>query len=181
MKIIEEVGVYFLILVIATFVAGLYGVLHDQISYTISNEYFTQLRFRQFRIPWAYENHRLGVAYVGVFSTWWMGLLAYSFLGLFGFMFKSPKLMAIYLGKSMLVVISVAFIAALVGLAYGYYHVNENTIAENIQTIPANVTNPVQFLRVAYMHSASYIGGIPGLIAGIVYLVIRKQHLNQSA
>lgn len=88
--------------------------------------------------------------------------------------------MVIYLGKSMLVVIIVAFIAGLVGITYGYYYVNENTIVENIQTIPANVTNPVQFLRVAYMHSASYIGGIPALIAGIVYLVISKQHLNQS-
>jgi hypothetical protein len=28
--------------------AGIYGVLHDQISFTISPEYFTKVKFRQF-------------------------------------------------------------------------------------------------------------------------------------
>lgn len=28
--------------------AGLYGVLHDQVTYTISPEYFTKLKFEQF-------------------------------------------------------------------------------------------------------------------------------------
>ena len=29
--------------------AGCYGALHDQISYTISPEYFTKVKFEQFR------------------------------------------------------------------------------------------------------------------------------------
>ena len=28
--------------------AGIYGAVHDQISYTISDEYFTKLKFPQF-------------------------------------------------------------------------------------------------------------------------------------
>lgn len=54
-----------------------------------------------------------------------------------------------------------------------------NTIAQHIQAIPSNVVNLIQFLRVAYVHSASYIGGVLSLIAGVIYLVISKRHLNR--
>jgi hypothetical protein len=34
--------------VMGALIAGAYGILHDQISYTISPEYFTKLKFEQF-------------------------------------------------------------------------------------------------------------------------------------
>lgn len=180
MKVIEKLGIYFLILILAALIGGLYGILHDQISYTLSNEYFTQLKFRQTRIPWAYESPRLGAAYIGFFAAWWMGVLVYSLLGCIGFMFKSPKLMAIHLTKSMLIVVGIAFVTGLVGLIYGYFQVNEITVVDSIQKVPANVNNPIQYLRVAYMHSASYIGGVTSLIAGSMYLIVSLVRYKQS-
>src|SRR5262245_55465052 len=38
----------FVLIVIAIFTAGVYGIVHDQISYTVSPEYFTKFKFEQF-------------------------------------------------------------------------------------------------------------------------------------
>jgi len=166
-------------LIFAAVVAGIYGMLHDQISYTFSEEYFTQFKFKQFGIPWAYETPRLGAAYVGALATWWMGVLVFIVLGFFGVMFHSPRQMASNLSKSFLVVIVVALLTGLAGLALGYYQVNEQTVSQYMQWVRPDVTNPVQFVRVGFMHNASYLGGLTGLLSGIAYLVICKLRYNK--
>lgn len=180
MKIVQKIGVYFLMLIFAAVVAGIYGVLHDQISYTFSEEYFTQFKFKQFGIPWAYDSPRLGAAYVGALATWWMGVLVFVLLGLFGFMFSSPVQMAKSLAKSFLVVIVVALITGIAGLVYGYHQVNQQTINEYMQWVKPGVMNPIQFVRVGFMHNASYFGGLTGLLSGVVYLIILKRRYNKS-
>src|SRR5262245_57768608 len=55
-------------------VAGFYGVLHDQVSYSVSPEYFHAFKFRQFGIP-AEHHDRVGAAVVGWRASWWMGLV----------------------------------------------------------------------------------------------------------
>lgn len=37
-----------LIILIAPIIGGLYGILHDQLTYTISPEYYTKFKFYQF-------------------------------------------------------------------------------------------------------------------------------------
>ena len=49
--------------VIACLFAGLYGVLHNQISFTVSPEYFTAFKFHRFQIQDI--SPRLGAAIVG--------------------------------------------------------------------------------------------------------------------
>ncbi|MES0490122.1 MAG: hypothetical protein ABUK01_09030 [Leptospirales bacterium] len=174
MEKIQKIGVYFSMCFFAVFVAGIYGVFHDQISYTFSSEYFTHFKFKQFAIPWAYENPRFGAAYVGFLATWWMGVLVYLPLGLFGFMFTTPRQMGTYLAKSLIVVVIVALVTGLLGLLYGYYQITESTNASNIHCACIGVTEQIQFARVGYMHNASYAGGVTGLVAGVLYLVRAK-------
>lgn len=151
----------------------------DQICYTLSNEYFTQYTFKQFSIPWAYEVPRVGAAFVGVLSTWWMGVIICALLGFFGFMFKTSELMAISIAKSVVVVVTVALIASLLGLINGYYQVNQMTVMSYMRWVPSGVTDPIQFVRVGHMHNTGYIGGLAGLVAGIIYLFILKRRYTQ--
>lgn len=180
MRILQKIGVYFIMLVLAAVTAGIYGMLHDQISYTFSEEYFTQFKFKQFGIPWAYEAPRIGAAYVGALATWWMGILVFIVLGFLGFIFHSPRQMAINLSKSFLVVMGIALLTGLVGLGVGYYRVNEQTISQYMQWVMPDVTHPIQFVRVGFMHNASYLGGLTGLLSGIVYLILCKLRYNKS-
>ena len=180
MSIFTKIGMYLIMFIPAALIAGIYGSVHDQISYSFSNEYFTHFKFIQFSIPWAHESPRLGAAIVGALATWWMGILVFLILGLFGFMFYSPKQMALELLKSFGVVVAVALCTGIAGLVYGYAHVNDSTISDYNQWIRPGVTDPIQFVRVGFMHNASYLGGLTGLVSGVFYLFLSKKSYNKK-
>ena len=50
-------------------IAGAYGILHDQITYTISPEYFTKLKFEQFHYANFGLPRRVFVGEVGFLAT----------------------------------------------------------------------------------------------------------------
>jgi len=174
MRIILKISIYLALLVFAALISGSYGALHDQVSYSFSHEYFTRFKFIQFSIPWAYDAPRLGAAYVGFLATWWMGVLVFVFLGLLSFLFKQPMQMLKYSIQAMLVVALVALVTGLAGLAIGYIQVNQSTISAYAQWIHPGVNDPVQFIRVGFMHNAGYLGGATGFVAGVTYLLWKK-------
>ncbi len=55
-------------------ISGFYGAAHNQISYTVSPDYFHAFKFIQFEMP-ANLHNRLGAAIVGWEASWWMGVL----------------------------------------------------------------------------------------------------------
>jgi hypothetical protein len=55
--------------------AGIYGALHDQISFTISPEYFTCIKFQQFEWIGLGSHPRLFAAAIGFMATWWVGFV----------------------------------------------------------------------------------------------------------
>ncbi len=62
------------LLVAGCLISGLYGMLHNQISYTVAPEYFHAFKFDQFAIPNGLHN-RIGASIVGWQASWWMGLI----------------------------------------------------------------------------------------------------------
>ena len=65
-------------------IAGIYGIIHDQITYRLSESYFTEFKFHQFASNdprslftpnFAYAD-RIFVAVIGFLATWWVGLFA---------------------------------------------------------------------------------------------------------
>jgi hypothetical protein len=55
---------------VGSLLAGFYGILHDQVTYSISNEYFTRLKFPQFHYANFGLSHRVFVAEIGFLATW---------------------------------------------------------------------------------------------------------------
>ena len=93
--------VYIAILACGALFGAIYGALNDQITYAISPEYYTKFKFEQFGIKGSFANEypRLGAAIVGVFATWWAGLLLEAILGLFAFMQQSCQQMLFAFGR----------------------------------------------------------------------------------
>ena len=60
--------------------AGLYGIVHDQITYSISSEYFTRLKFAQFSYADFGFPPRILVGEIGFLATWWVGFFAAWFM-----------------------------------------------------------------------------------------------------
>lgn len=155
--------VFFLLLIGAALAAALFGALHNQLSYTVGQTYFTAFKFLQFNIGDALP-HRVGAAVVGVQASWWIGPL----IGLPAFvygLFSVPtarSYLAAGLG-SIFVVILLATFGALAGLVGGLAADSTGLLDEMI-AFPEGPSRQ-DLLRAGFMHDASYIAGALGLIA----------------
>ena len=100
--------------------AGCYGALHDQISYTISPEYFTKVKFEQFRYADFGWPPRIMVSEVGFLASWWVGMIGGWILARVGL----DQLPADKRKKDIAIAFSIVFITALlfgiVGTSLGY-------------------------------------------------------------
>ena len=118
----KKILTFFLFIPTAILVAGLFGVLHDQISYSVSNEYFTKFKFLQFHFLNPDVPERIRAAEVGFLASWWMGIPLGVLCGSAGFVQRSPALMRRALLWSLLVIAIFTLTIALTGLAYGWGH-----------------------------------------------------------
>ncbi len=167
----KKFGILLLIIIVTPLIAGVYGMLHDQISFTISTEYFTKFKFNQFRIGPAVP-YRIGASYVGWMATWWMGIPLGIILGLVGLMHKNWKLMSVAYLKSLPIVTGVALLTGIVGLVYGYMFLIN---ADLNWYLPSDLIDRDHFIMVGSMHNFSYIGGLTGLISGIIFQINYKR------
>ncbi len=166
-----------IIIGIAPLLGGLYGILHDQLTYTISPEYYTKFKFYQFGLTTiddavVFPNPRLGVSKVGFMATWWMGLPIGLILGLFGLIHKGHTQMFHVTIRAIIITIIVAFTTGIIGLAYGKFHLTNTGVN---WWLPENLIDKHNFIAVGSMHNFSYLGGLAGLITGILYSIRQKQ------
>jgi len=174
---LKKILTLLLIIGLAPIIAGLYGILHDQLTYTISPEYYTKFKFYQFGLmdmgnEAIFPNPRFEVSIVGFMATWWMGLPIGLILGLVGLLHNDYKQMFKVTMKAILITIIVAFVTGLIGLAVGKLYLAEKSVD---WWLPENLIDTKNFISVGSMHNFSYLGGLFGLIAGIIYSVKRKK------
>jgi len=153
-------------------IAGIFGILHDQITYTISPEYFTRMKFDQFRSADFGFPPRVFVAEIGFLATWWVGLIAGWFLARIALRkFPAPV-------KSVLLAMNgiVGFVVLLGIIAY---FIGPTLLAdrpgwrESLGSI--HVTDEVAFNRVAAIHLASYSGALIGWIFAMIWFLARPK------
>lgn len=106
---------------VAVVVAGIYGIVHDQITYTISPEYFTKLKFDQFHYADIGLSDRVFVAAIGFLATWWVGFFCAWFLvrHLIPEQPRSHALRQISIGVA--IVFVCALLSATIGFGYGLW------------------------------------------------------------
>lgn len=170
-----------LIVILAMLIGGLYGSLHDQLTYIISPEYYTRFKFHQFGLvdnlgEAILPNPRLAVAIVGFLATWWMGIPIGIILGLTGLIHPGWKRMLTVTCKAILVTVLLAFLTGVVGFLYGHFYLAHKT-REDFPNwyFPENLVDFKSFVTVGSIHNFSYLGGITGLISGIVYSTRQKR------
>ena len=169
-------------LLLAIIAAGIFGIIHDQISYTVSSEYFTRFKFRQFGLldPDIPERIRAGI--VGFLASWWMGIPLGLLSGIGGFLQRSPELMRRALLSSLPLIVSFSLLFALGGLVYGYFQ----TTTFDLGTyggwfIPEGLEEPRRFLCAGYMHNAAYLGGALSIpVAWLFHLYFRLRNKESS-
>ena len=166
-----------LIISLAPAIGGLYGVIHDQLTYTISPEYYTKFKFYQFGLldignKAIFPNPRVEVSIVGFLATWWMGLPIGLILGLVGLIHKDSKQMLVVTMKAIVITIIIAFLTGLIGLMFGKFYLADTGVN---WWLPDNLIDKENFIAVGSMHNFSYLGGLTGLVAAIIYSVRQKR------
>jgi hypothetical protein len=149
--------------------AGVYGIAHDQITYSISNEYFTRFKFSQFHYANFGMSPRVFVAEIGFLATWWVGFFAAWFIARLAVPAFSRRAALRYSLRGFGIIIAAALIASIVTYFWGLWHGIDYSAWEDFET-SLEIRDLPSFVRVAYIHNASYLGGLIGLIAAIMYL-----------
>ena len=168
----KKLGIFILIIFISVLLASFYGALHDQITYTISNEYFTTYKFDQFGFSdWGNNNPRATTALIGILATWWVGLFIGVFQGLVGLIHKTPKLMFQYTFKAILITLGITIMFGAIG--YLIEQLNPETYPDCCY--PYAIKDGKSFQIVGSIHNYSYTGGEIGAFIGIVYQIIMKK------
>ena len=171
----KKIGLLILIIIISIILASIYGFIHNQVSYLISTEYFTKFKFEQFGfVEYGLDTPRMTAGLIGIWATWWFGLLIGLINGIVGLFQPTSKIM--WKGafgatiRNLLITIGFGVVGILVG----------KFIISNLNTnwnIPADLTDRKSFLTAGTTHNFSYLGGIIGLIYGIIYqLKIKKAY-----
>lgn len=165
----RKFGVFTSFIFVAILLAGIYGILHDQLTYSISPEYFTKFKYRQFGFePQWFGGHRQTVAAIGFLATWWTGLFVGISLGLVSLFFPDYKIMTAALKKAIRLILIIAFVAASAGFLYGKFYLAKSGVD---WWLPEDLGDKSSFIIVGSIHNFSYLGGLLGLLVSIVYMI----------
>lgn len=152
-------------------VAGFYGIIHDQVTYSISPEYFTRLKFEQFRYADFGLAPRVFVAEIGFLATWWVGFIAGWLLARVVVPACPPARARGRISAGFAIILSCALAASLLGFALGLLRSPNVGYAAWQGVVTAHgIVDVSSFVRVAYIHNASYLGGFGGLVVALIYL-----------
>lgn len=179
---VARTGVLLLTLFCVPLIAGAYGILHDQFTYTISEEYYTRFKFIQFGfwtgdLPAQLEHPRLAVCAVGFLATWWTGIFIGPFIALTGLIHRDARVMLKTNFRAIVIVLVITALTGLIGLCYGSTLVNEQPEG---WWLPEGVVDQRHFIMVGSMHNFSYMGGAFGLIGGVIYQCLVKLKSKQQ-
>lgn len=157
---------------VTSVLAGLYGAAHDQLSFTVSPEYFTRFKYVQFGFdPAWFGGDRPTVALIGFLATWWVGLLIGLFLGGTALLQPDAARMRLAIRRGIGITLATAALCAILGLGYGLY------VLDGVPAgwpLPLDVGDTHAFLAVGSMHNSSYGGGVLGLLLALIDMEWRR-------
>ncbi len=160
---------------IGAIIAGAYGILHDHITFSIGPEYFTNFKFEQFDYVDFGLGERVFVSFVGFLATWWVGFIIAWFLSR-RLIPNQPRSMA-YRGifQGFAIVVACGILAGIGGYCYGVWRGPDSDYSAWLPIVRrCQITDTWAFVRVAYIHNASYLGGLAGIIISLIVIQPRK-------
>ncbi len=150
---------------------GIYGVLHDQVTYTISPEYFTHMKFKQFHYADFGLGPRFFAGVIGFLATWWVGM----FMGWFiarRLIPRQPRKRAYrQIARAFLCVFLTGVCFTTAGYLYGLWlGPDADYSAWRAAFSFHRIQHQWAFVRVAHIHTASYLGGVVGFVLALLLI-----------
>lgn len=165
----KKASVFIVSILLSVIIAIFYGIVHNQFTYTISDEFFTKLMFERFGfVQYGQDTPRLTASIIGAWSTWWMGLVTGFVFATISLFHSDVRQMIKSIKGATLVVLGTSLIIGLIGLCYGFLGFSR---LDSSCCFPLEVHNVKNFIAVSEMHSFSYLGGVVGLFLGIIWQI----------
>lgn len=157
-------------------IAGIYGIVHDQITFSIGPEYFTEFKFQQFFYLPKDQPEWLIVAEIGFLATWWVGFFAGWFMARLSIPHLPWRQAAALSLQGVCVMTGTSLLAAVIACLWAPTRA-EDPRMENWDGMFAgrDVIDTVAFAQVGYIHNASYLGGLIGLILALLWMRVRRR------
>lgn len=171
-SVAKKILVFVFLLVVAVVLASAYGVVHNQISFTVSPEYFTKYKFQQFGLVDSPLPERVRASIVGFEASWWMGPPIGLLVGVAGFLHRGHRRMLKVSLQSFVIVMAFTLIVGLFGLLCGYLVTGSIATEELSGWTPEDVVEPRRFVCAGFMHNSSYLGGALSVLAAWVFHVV---------
>jgi hypothetical protein len=124
----------------------------------------SQFHYANFGLP-----PRIFVGEIGFLASWWVGLFCGWFVARVTVP-AFPRDAAFHHSlNAFLVIFAFALMASVAGYFYGVLHSSDYSAWEDI-TSSLGVQDVPGFVHVAYIHNASYLGGLVGLVVALIHL-----------
>lgn len=183
---IVSLGKFLLRIGIGILGATLYGILNDQITVTLSPEYFSVFKRAQFadvlEIPAWGMPLRLQAVIVGTLATWWFGLLLGGVLGIISMVGRQRALLTRDYVRAVAGIMAFTLVLSMAFGLFGY--LIEPVIKPTSEVWPfltgIHVVRPA--FAVGAWHDGAYLGGGLGTLLACFWVRRRRRSLaSQSA
>jgi len=154
--------IFIALLILAPMMASLYGFIHDQITFSISEEFFTKFRFNDYDMPHSWHP-RAKAGMIGILNAWKTGIPFGIILTAVGKIHKNTHKLMMYTFYTYLVTFFMSFTFAIIAT----YIPLSTEISSLKESLPKDILDPIAFQRVVQINNYGYIGGIIGMLMGI--------------
>lgn len=166
-----------ILLLLACVFAGVFGVLHNQVSYSVSPEYFTKFKFQQFGVS-PHLHDRVGAALVGWQASWWMGVVIGMFVIPTSLLIRNGRLSFWVVLRSYFAIFATTVAIGLTALLVSFVLIQPNADNELVYR-SATIRDEAAFRRAGTMHNFSYLGALLGILTGLV--TIFREFLGEKS
>jgi hypothetical protein len=172
---------YVLLSLMGVGIAGVYGIVHDQVTYTLSAEYYTEVKFKQFFYANMGAGPRVFAGTVGFLATWWVGLIVGWFLARLAVpRFDSGEVRKAVV-RGFAVVFGGGLTGGLSGYLFGLWQTRDGVPAFWRQLVrELEIERAREFIVVANIHNFGYLGAFLGLIVAGVMIARRSKRTAEA-
>lgn len=166
MKVIFKLLSVLIITLSAVIIASLFGAAHNQISFTVSDEFFSAYLSGHTGVGyWGFTSPRTEAALIGVVGSWWVGLITGIIYSLI-FLLLKEKIRYTHIFNAFVINIAATLAASCIGFLLGsFIPWNKSNVWMDF-----GINDPQKYVQATYMHEGGYIGTVIGFIAGMIYL-----------
>lgn len=154
---------------------GIYGTFHDLLTYAISSEYFTRMKFEQFSHVDIGLPPQLFAAQIGFIAAGAVGLAAGWFIARTAVLIWPAHVALRKALHAFLLMILIAAAASVAGYVIGI-KTNVGGMLWKDLCESLGISDVTAFLQVALIHTAGYVGTLAGLALAIIRLRRASRH-----